>query len=321
VAVGVMDQETEEMIVWTIVVLLVTARIAGLCVGMTVIAWMIAAWMIVVLLVTAWMIVVHPCVGMIEMNADQGVVMLGNQVQAEDPLGAIGKSKRNNNGHQEITNSLEVGSMTVDLGTVMTADQEIVMTADHHAIVMNVGVGVEEAGATLPVMTEVDLNEGMIVALETGTIEVHLCAVMTAERTEEVAEVGEVHHEMTADHHQCVETTADREIGMTADLVMIVAEVMTAGMEDSVVVTAIVGTTVEDEMTAARTTGDQDLVDFHLHHVMTAEEEEMIKEKTEVKDSLQGMMDLLSVLQNQNRNLHKEEKLQMDGPLLSNDNL
>ena len=50
--------------------------------------------------------------------------------------------------------------MTVDLGTVMTADQEIVMTADHHAIVMNVGVGVEEAGATLPVMTEVDLNEG-----------------------------------------------------------------------------------------------------------------------------------------------------------------
>merc|ERR1711899_25496 len=140
-------------------------------------------------------------------------------------------------------------------------------------------------GATLPVMTEVDLNEGMIVALETGTIEVHLYAVMTAERTEEVAEVGEVHHEMTADHHQCV------------------------------------GTTVEDEMTAARTTGDQDLVDFHLHHVMTAEEEEMIKEKTEVKDSLQGMMDLLSVLQNQNRNLHKEEKLQMDGPLLSNDNL
>ena len=83
VAVGVMDQEIEGMIVWTIVVLLVTARIAGLCVGMTVIAWMIAAWMIVVLLVTAWMIVVHPCVGMIEMNADQGVVMLGNQVQAE----------------------------------------------------------------------------------------------------------------------------------------------------------------------------------------------------------------------------------------------
>merc|ERR1712079_446685 len=131
-----------------------------------------------------------------------------------------------------------------DLGTVMTADQEIVMTADHHAIVMNVGVVGEEAGATLPVMTEVDLNEGMIVALETGTVEVHLCAVMTAERTEEVAEVGEVHHEMTADHHQCVETTADREIGMTAELI----------------------------------TGDQDLVDFHLHHVMTAEEEEMIKE-------------------------------------------
>merc|ERR1712079_854175 len=216
------------IIVWTIVVLLVTARTAGLCVGMTEIEWMIAVWMIVVLLVTAWMIVVHPCVGMIEMNADQGVGMLGNQVQAEDPLCAIGKSKRNNNGHQEITNSLEVGSMTVDLGTVMTADQEIVMTADHHAIVMNVGVGVAEAGATLPVMTEVDLNEGMIVALETGTIEVHLCAVMTAERTEEVAEVGEVHHEMTADH------------------VMIVAEVMTAGMEVSVVVTAIVGTIVED---------------------------------------------------------------------------
>merc|ERR1719225_1305704 len=195
---------------------------------------------------------------MIGMNADQGVVMLGNQVQVEDPLGAIGKSKRNNNGHLEITNSLEVASMTVDLGTVMTADQEIVMTADHHAIVMNVGVVVEEAGATLPVMTEVDLNEGMIVVLETGTIEVHLCAVMTAERTEEVAEVGEVHHEMTADHHQCVETTVDHEIGMTADL----EEVMTAGMEVSVVVTAIVGTTVEDGMTAVKTTGVQDLVDF-----------------------------------------------------------
>merc|ERR1719225_432847 len=195
---------------------------------------------------------------MIGMNADQGVVMLGNQVQVEDPLGAIGKSKRNNNGHLEITNSLEVASMTVDLGTVMTADQEIVMTADHHAIVMNVGVVVEEAGATLPVMTEVDLNEGMIAVLETGTIEVHLCAVMTVERTEEVAEVGEVHHEMTVDHHQCVETTVDREIAMTADL----EEVMTAGMEVSVVVTAIVGTTVEDGMTAVKTTGVQDLVDF-----------------------------------------------------------
>merc|ERR1719166_678878 len=148
--------------------------------------------------------------------------------------------------------------MTADHhATVMTVDLEIVMTADHHAIVMNEEVEAEEAGATLPVMTEVDLNEGMIVALETGTIEVHLCAVMTVERTEEVAEVGEVHHEMTADHHQCVETTVDHEIGMTADLVMIVAE----------------------GMTAARTTGDQDLVDFHLHHVKTAEEEEMIKEK------------------------------------------
>merc|ERR1719462_979554 len=113
---------------------------------------MIAAWMIVVLLVTAWMIVVHPCVGMIEMNADQGVVMLGNQVQVEDPLGAIGKSKRNNNGHQEITNSLEGGSMTAD-------HHAIGMTADPHAIVMNVEVVEEEAGATLPVMTEVDLNE------------------------------------------------------------------------------------------------------------------------------------------------------------------
>merc|ERR1719270_3359489 len=201
-----------------------------------------------------------------------------------------------------------------DQEIVMTADHHVtVMTADHHAIVMNVEVEEEAAGVMLPVMTEVDLNEGMIVVPETGTIEVHLCAVMTAERTEEAAEVGEVHHEMTADHHQCVE--------MTVDLVMIVVEVMTAGMEDSVVVTAIVGTTVEAGMTAARTTGGQDLVDFHLHHAMTAEEEEMIKEKTEVKDSLQGMMDLLSVLQNQNRNLHKEEKLQMDGPLLSNDNL
>jgi len=288
VAVGVMDQETDGMIVWTIVVLLVTA----------------------------WMIVVHLCVGMNEKTADQGAVMLGNQVQAEDPLGAIGKSKRNNNGHQEITN-LEVVSMTADLVIATTVVQEIVMTAGHHATVMNVEVVVEEAGVTLPVKTEEDLNEGMIVVLETGTIEVHLCAVMTVERTEEVAEVGEVHHEMTVDHHQCVETTVDREIAMTADL----EEVMTAGMEVSVVVTAIVGTTVEDGMTAVKTTGVQDLVDFHLHHVMTAEEEEMIKEKTEVKDSLQGMMDLLSVLQNQNRNLHKEEKLQMDGPLLSNDKL
>merc|ERR1719445_1768500 len=120
---------------------------------------------------------------------------------------------------------------------------------------MNVEVVGEAAGVTLPVMTEVDLNEGMIVVPETGTIEVHLCAVMTVERIEEAAEVGEVHREMTADHHQCVETTVDREIEMTADLVMIVVEVMTAGMEDSVVVTAIVGTTVEDVMTAARTTG------------------------------------------------------------------
>merc|ERR1719373_217693 len=139
----------------------------------------------------------------------------------------------------------------------MTVDLLVtVMTADHHAIVMTAD---------------------------------HHAIVMN----EEVAEVGEVHHEMIADHHQCVETTVDREIEMTVELVMI----------------------------AARTTGVQDLVDFHLHHVMTAEEEEMIKEKTEVKGSLQGMMDLLSVLQNQNRNLHKEEKLQMDGPLLSNDNL
>merc|ERR1719288_261745 len=108
-------------------------------------AWMIAAWMIAVLLVTAWMIVVHLCVGMIEKTADQGVVMLGNQVQAEDPLGAIEKSKRNNNGHQEITN-LEVVSMTADLVIVTTVDQEIVMTAAHHATVMNVEVVVEEAG-------------------------------------------------------------------------------------------------------------------------------------------------------------------------------
>merc|ERR1719462_844420 len=109
---------------------------------------MIAAWMIVVLLVTAWMIVVHLCVGMIEMIADQGVVMLGNQVQAEDPLGVIGKSKRNNNGHQEITNSLEVVSMTADHhAIVMTVDHHaIVMTADHHVTVMNVEVVEEAAG-------------------------------------------------------------------------------------------------------------------------------------------------------------------------------
>merc|ERR1712241_1396354 len=107
----------------------------------------------------------------------------------------------------------------------MNADQEIVMIVDHHATAMNVEVVEGAAGVMLPVMTEVDLNEGMIVVLETGTIEVHLCAVMTAERTEEVAEVGEVHHEMTADHHQCVETTVDHEIAMTADPEMIVAEV------------------------------------------------------------------------------------------------
>merc|ERR1719327_1358975 len=101
----------------------------------------------IVVLVTAWMIVVHLCVGMIEMNVDQGVVMLGNQVQAEDPLGAIGKSKRNNNGHQEITNSPEVVSMTADLVTAMNADHHaIVMTADHHVTVMNVEAVEEVAG-------------------------------------------------------------------------------------------------------------------------------------------------------------------------------
>ena len=51
--------------------------------------------------------------------------------------------------------------MTADLGTVMNADHHaIVMTADHHATAMNVEVVEEAAGVMLPVMTEVDLNEG-----------------------------------------------------------------------------------------------------------------------------------------------------------------
>merc|ERR1712172_361337 len=152
-------------------------------------------------------------------------------------------------------------------------------------------------------MTEVDLNEGMIVVM----IVVHPCVAMTAEKTvEEVVEVGEVHREMTADHHQCV--------GMTADHAM-TAEVMTAEEEEvSVVaeVTAIAEMTV-DRVRTVETTGVQDLVDFHPRHV-----EVMIDEKTVVKDSLQGMRDLLSVLQNQNNSLRKGESLLlllMVGPL------
>merc|ERR1711935_1284593 len=63
---------------------------------------------------------------------------------------------------------------------------------------------------------EVDLNEGMIVVM----IVVHPCVEMTAEKTvEEEVEVGEVHREMPAEHHQCV--------GMTVDHVMIVDRAMT----------------------------------------------------------------------------------------------
>merc|ERR1711935_1202241 len=92
---------------------------------------------------------------------------------------------------------------------------------------------------------------------------------------------------------------------MTADHAM-PPEVMTAEEEeDSVVaeVTAIAEMTV-DRVRTVETTGVQDLVDFHPRLV-----EAMIDEKTVVKDSLQGMRDLLSVPQNQNNSLRKGESL------------
>merc|ERR1719219_3321113 len=108
---------------------------------------------------------------------------------------------------------------------------------------------------------------------------------------------------------------------MTADHVTeMTAEVMTVGTEDSVVVvvTAIVGMTVGVVMTAVKTTGVQDLVDFHPHHVMIAGE---VMTATVVKDSLQGMRGLLSVHRNRNNSLQKVERLLMDGPLWSNVNM
>merc|ERR1711874_940618 len=86
---------------------------------------------------------------------------------------------------------------------------------------------------------------------------------------------------------------------MTADHVTeMTAEGMTAGVV----------------MTAVKTTGVQDLVDFHPRHVMIAGE---VMTATVVKDSLQEMRDLLSVHRNQNNSLQKGERL-MDGPLWSN---
>merc|ERR1719431_1293461 len=120
----------------------------------------------------------------IRMTVDQELAVLGSQVQAKEPLGATEKSKKSNNGRlpQEMTN-LGVVSKTADpLVNVVTAK--------------NVEVVVEEAGVMLLVKNEVDvdLNEGMIVVM----IVVHPCVEMTAEKTvEEVAEVGEVHREMT----------------------------------------------------------------------------------------------------------------------------
>jgi hypothetical protein len=310
VVVGVMDPETDRMTAGTIVVLVIVMIVVLLCVGMTA--------KIAVVIVTV-MIVDRPCVGMIvtaiRMTVDQELAVLGSQVQAKkEPLGATEKSKKSNNGRlpQEMTN-LGVVSKTADpLVNVMTEDHHLVtvMIADHLVVTAkNVEVVVEEAGVMLLVKNEVevDLNEGMIVVM----IVVHPCVEMTAEKTvEEVAEVGEVHREMTADHHQCV--------GMTVDHAMIVdhamtAEVMTAEEEGvSVVaeVTAIAEMTV-DRVRTVETTGVQDLVDFHPRHV-----EVMIDEKTVVKDSLQGMRDLLSVHQNLRKGVSLLLLL-MVGPLLN----
>lgn len=323
VVVGVMDPETDRMTAGTIVVLVIAMIVVLPCVGMTA--------KIAEVLVTV-MIVDRPCVGMIvtaiRMTVDQELAVLGSQVQAKEPLGATEKSKKSNNGRlpQKMTH-LGVVSKTADpLVNVMTEDHHLVtaMIADHLVVTAkNVEVVVEEAGVMLLVKNEVevDLNEGMIVVM----IVVHPCVEMTAERTvEEVVEVGVVHREMTADHHQCVGMTVDHVMivdrAMTADHVM-TAEVMTAEEEeDSVVaeVTAIAEMTV-DRVRTVETTGVQDLVDFHPRHV-----EVMIDEKTEVKDSLQGMRDLLSVHQNQKDSLRKVESLLlllMVGPLWSNVNL
>merc|ERR1719273_2650611 len=106
---------------------------------------------------------------------------------------------------------------------------------------------------------------------------------------------------------------------MTEDHVTeMTAEVMTVETEDSVVVavvTAIVEMTAGDVMTAVKTTGVQDLVDFHPRHVMIVGE---VKTATVVKDSLQGMRGLLNVHRNRNNSLQKRERLLMDGPLWSN---
>merc|ERR1711913_91230 len=141
------------------------------------------------------------------------------------------------------------------------------------------------------------------------------CVEMIA-MTVGAAEVGEVDREMTADL-QCVVMTEVHVTVMTADhLTEMTAEVMTVETEDSVVVvvTVIVGMTAEVVMTAVKTTGVQDLVDFHPRHVMIAGE---VMTATVVKDSLQEMRDLLSVHRNQNNSLQKGERL-MDGPLWSN---
>merc|ERR1719273_1598793 len=98
-----------------------------------------------------------------------------------------------------------------------------------------------------------------------------------------------------------------------------IAEVMTVETEDSVVVvTAIAEMTAGDVMTAVKTTGVQDLVDFHPRHVMITGE---VMTATVVKDSLQGMRGLLSVHRNRNNSLQKWERLLMDGPLWSNVNM
>merc|ERR1719510_2324806 len=159
---------------------------------------------------------------------------------------------------------------------------------------------------------------------------------MTEEKTEVVAEVGEVHPVMTVVDltedpvivmigvlvtvmivvHLCVEMTVVTEMTevvaevgevhpvMTVDhqcVGMTDDPVMTEEMEDSVVVTAI-AVMIEDLVKTVVTTGVQDREDFHPHHVMTVVEV-MTAEMTEtaVKDNLlQGMKDLLSVHQNQN---------------------
>merc|ERR1719219_946375 len=280
--------------------------------------------MIVAVLVTV-MIVVHPCVGMTVawMTVVREVVMLGNHL-VEDPLGVTEKNKRSKYGlhlQQEIWMTADhrrVTAMTADHPhvTVMTVDRHvIVMTADHRRVtemtvdhvtemtadlrrVTEMTAEVVEAGVVLLVMTAADLTAGMTVVM----IVVRPCVEMIA-KTAGGAEVGEVHREMTAD----LQTEMS-------------AEVMTVETEDSVVVvvTAIVEMTAGVVMTAVKTTGVQDLVDFHPRHVMIAGE---VMTATVVKDSLQGMRGLLSVHRNRNNSLQKGERLLMDGPLWSNVNM